>query len=88
VTVSEAKKEAAGAPHYELATRIYVELVARNVQIVDGQVKMAASPANLAGLSLKLAEAFVQADAEATAAKAPVTTYKVSGDDIAAWTTK
>jgi hypothetical protein len=85
MTVSEKKDPDAIPPPRELAVQIYIELVARNVQIVDGQVKMAASPANLASLSLKLAEAFVTTDAETTAAKAPVTTYKVSGDDIAAW---
>lgn len=79
------KKETA-APVYDIALRIYVELVARNTEIKDGAVKMAASAASLAALSLKLAEAFVQADAEATAAKAPVTTYKLEGADIAEWT--
>ena len=73
-------------PHaYDLAVRIYVELVARNTQVTDGAVKMGASAANLAALSLKLAEAFVLADQEATAAKAPVTSYKLEGSDIAAW---
>ncbi len=70
---------------YDIAVRIYVELVARNTEISEGAVKMGASAANLAALSLKLAEAFVLADSEATAAKAPITTYKLEGSDIAAW---
>ena len=69
----------------ELATRIYVELVARNTDIVEGAVKMKAGAANIASLSIKLAEAFVQAEAEAAAAKAPVSKYKLEGDDIASW---
>ena len=73
---------------YDIAVRIYVELVARNTVITEGAVKMGASAANLAALSLKLAEAFVTADEEATAAKAPITTYKLEGSDIASWGVK
>ena len=73
---------------YDVAVRIYVELVARNVTISEGAVKMGASATNLAALSLKLADAFVTADFDATAAKAPITTYKLEGSDIASWTTK
>jgi hypothetical protein len=69
----------------ELATRIYVELVARNTEIVEGAVKMKASAANIASLSLKLAETFVQTEHEAALARAPVNTYKLQGDDIASW---
>ena len=73
---------------YDVAVRIYVELVARNTTITEGAVKMSASATNLAALSLKLAEAFVTADEEATAAKAPITTYKLEGSDIASWGVK
>jgi hypothetical protein len=72
-------------PPIELAYRLYVELVARNTQFAEGNVKMGASAANLATLSLKLADAFAQAEMEFIDAKAPVTTYKLGGDDIAAW---
>ena len=81
--MSDAKQ--AAEPTNALATRIYVELVARNTEVVEGSVKMKASAANLATLSLKLAEAFYQAEAEAIAAKAPDTKYKLEGSDIAAW---
>jgi hypothetical protein len=70
---------------YDVAVRIYVELVARNTVITEGAVKMGASATNLAALSLKLGEAFVQADVDATAAKAPITTYNLEGQDMAAW---
>jgi len=82
----EAKQTA--APVHDIAVRIYVELCARNVQITEGAVKMVASAANLAALSLKLADAFMKAEEDAAAAKAPDTKYKLEGSDIAAWTTK
>ena len=71
---------------HELAVRIYVELVSRNTQLEEGSVKMAASAGNIAALSLKLAEAFFQAEAQAIAAKEPVKDYKLGADDIAKWT--
>ena len=81
--MSEPKKDA--APSNALATQIYVQLVANNTEVVEGAVKMRASAANLATLSLKLAEAFYQAEADAIAAKAPDTKYKLEGSDIASW---
>ena len=88
--MSEKKKavDDVNAPVNELAVRIYIELVARNTQITEGAVKMAASAENLAMLSLKLAETFVSVEQQAIAAKAPVTSYKLEGSDIASWTTK
>jgi hypothetical protein len=81
------KKPAAAAPAstQDLAMRIYVELIGRNTEVTEKGVKMGASAANLAALSLRLAEAFIKADEEAIAAKAPVTTYKLEGSDIAEW---
>ena len=81
--MSESKQ--AAAPANALATSIYVELVARNTEVVEGAVKMKASAANLATLSLKLADAFYVAEQEAIAARAPDTKYKLEGADIAAW---
>ena len=79
------KKHAAGVQH-DLAMRIYVELIGRNTQVTENGVTMSASAVNLAALSLKLAETFEKSAEEAEAAKAPVTTYKLEGSDIAAWT--
>lgn len=78
------KTEAATASH-DVAVRIYVELVARHTEIAQGSVKMSASAANLAKLSLQLADEFVKARQEAVAAKAPVTSYKLDATDIAQW---
>ncbi len=83
--MSAVEKKDVAAPVHDIAVRIFVELVSRNTPINEGAVKMGASASNLAALSLKLAEAFVQAEDEAIAAKAPVTTYKLEGSDIAAW---
>lgn len=84
-SVTTTTKIATQDPTHELAVRIYVELVSRNTEIAEGAVKMAASATNLATLSLKLSEAFLQTEAEAIAAKAPVSTYALGGDDIAKW---
>jgi len=76
------------APVHDVAVRIYVELVARNATIAEGSVKMAASAANLASLSLKLAEAFMHAEADAVAAaaaNAPVRSTKLEDSDVASW---
>ena len=61
-------------PHHtgrlqELATRIYVELVARNTEFSAGSVIMKATASNLATLSLRLAEAFLNSEAEAISAR-------------------
>jgi hypothetical protein len=55
----------------ELATRIYVELVSRNVTMVDGSAKMSANPDTVAKISFKLAEAFDRAERELRAATQP-----------------
>jgi hypothetical protein len=70
---------------HDVATRIYVELVARHAHVADGSVKMAVSAEHLAQLSLRLAEVFVNADAAATAGKQPVKDFKLDGNDIASW---
>lgn len=78
------KKQPAATVH-DLAMSIYVELVARNTRVEEGSVKMGASAANLATLSLKLAEAFLQAEEDAIAAKEPVKKAKLEDSDVAAW---
>ena len=70
---------------HDLAARIYVQLVSSNTRLEEGSVKLAASAANMATLSIKLAEAFLQAEAQAAAANEPVKDYKLGADDIASW---
>ncbi|MNC93143.1 hypothetical protein D3C83_97030 [compost metagenome] len=70
---------------HHLAVQIYVELVARNTEISQDAVKLAASATNIATLSLKLSEAFLKAEAEAIAARAPVTKFSLESEDVAKW---
>jgi hypothetical protein len=79
------EKQGAVTPSHALAERIYVELIGRHTEVMQGSVKMAASATNLAVLSLKLADAFFQAQAGAIAAKEPPKDYKLQGADIASW---
>ena len=85
--MSEPKKDQpkAGNPAHDLATRIYVELLRSNVQFEGGGVKMGADPAQIAAASCKLADAFYDAEEAYLISKAPKTTYKLEGNDIAAW---
>jgi hypothetical protein len=71
----------------EVAMHIYVEMVVRNITVVDGAVKVAVSPENLAKLSYKLAHAFLTVHEELNASNMPTNpTYKLDSDDIASWT--
>ena len=70
---------------YDLASRIFVELVARYTEVKDGAVKMSAPPAALAALSMKLADAFTAATDEADNAKVGALTKKADSPDIGAW---
>lgn len=70
---------------HNLAVRIYVELVARNTEITQDSVKLTASAANIATLSLKLSEAFVQAETDARDARVPSNKYVVQSEDMAKW---
>jgi hypothetical protein len=73
----------------EVALPIFVELVARNVVIADNNVKMGASPENLAKLSFKLAAVFMQVQDELNEANMPKNpTYKLDSGDIATWGVK
>jgi len=71
---------------HELAVKIYVELVARNTELTQDSVKLGASAANMASLSLKLADAFLAAEGAAIIAKEPKKAHAVQAEDIARWT--
>jgi hypothetical protein len=70
---------------HHLAVQIYVELVARNTEVSQDAVKMAASASNIAALSLKLSEAFLKAEADALAARTPQTKYSLDSEDVSKW---
>ena len=74
--------------HHELAVKIYVELVARNTEVTQDSVKMNASAANMAALSIKLADAFLVAEEEAIVARVPKKAGAADANDIAKWMAK
>ena len=49
-------------PLWEIAVKIYVQLISNQVVIADNNVKMATNPESLAKLSFTLAEAFQKVD--------------------------
>ena len=55
----------------ELAAKIYVELMCRNVVVTEGAAKVTANPENIARISYKLAEAFQRVDVEVKAPSMP-----------------
>jgi hypothetical protein len=58
-------------PLRELAARIYVELVCRNVVVTDSAAQIKSNPENLARISFKLADTFQKVDAELKAPSLP-----------------
>jgi hypothetical protein len=75
----------ASSPAHELASRIYVELVARSAG-ADGAAKLLANAETLAALSLKLAEAFLQAEDKADTARKPKAAFQLDASSMASWT--
>jgi hypothetical protein len=68
----------------EVALRIYVELVGRTAEVAGGAVKLAASPDSLAALSVKLAEAFMNAQ-EPAPARSPDSPFELDVAHFAQW---
>jgi hypothetical protein len=58
-------------PVKDLASRIFVELVCRNVVVTDSAAQIKSNPENLARISFKLAEAFQRVDVELKAPSLP-----------------
>jgi len=70
----------------DLASRIYVELVGRAFLRVENAAVFKPDPAELAKLSLQLAEVFRKHEAAANAAAGPQNVgYKVEVADMAKW---
>jgi len=70
----------------DLASRIYVELVGRAFLRSDAGAVIKPDPAELAKLSLQLAEVFRKHEAAANAAAGPQNVgYKVDVADMAKW---
>jgi hypothetical protein len=58
-------------PVKDLASKIFVELVCRNVVVTDSAAQINSNPENLARISFKLAEAFQRVDVELKAPSLP-----------------
>jgi hypothetical protein len=73
----------------EAALRIYVELVARNVQVTPERVAMGTSAENLARLAFKLSAAFEQVQDDLNAENVETTrrreSFTIGESDLAAW---
>ena len=58
-------------PVRDLAVKIYVELVCRNVVVTESAAQIKSNPENLARISFKLAETFQRVDVELKAPSMP-----------------
>jgi hypothetical protein len=71
----------------DLAERIYVDLMGRNVILAEHSVKMTMAAENVAKLSFKLAEAFLGVQDHLNAENLPKDSgFKLGVEDIADWT--
>jgi len=58
-------------PVRDLASRIYVELICRNIVVTETAAQVKSNPENLARISFKLAETFQRIDVELKAPSMP-----------------
>jgi len=58
-------------PVRDLASRIFVELICRNIVVTDSAAQIKSNPENLARISFKLAETFQRVDVELKAPSLP-----------------
>jgi hypothetical protein len=70
----------------DLAEKLYVELMSRNIVFADNAVKTAVSSENVAKLCFILAETFLHVQDDLNADNLPKDpTFKLGADDIAGW---
>ena len=70
----------------DLAEKLYVELMGRNVAFAENAVKTTVSAENVAKLSFMLAETFLRMQDALNADNMPKDpTFKLGSDDIAGW---
>ncbi len=84
LAMSVESKNAPVAMH-QLAAAIYVELVARAALDGDGAAKMPPAADDIARLSFRLAETFLQAEEKRDEAQVRKTTAKADEPNIAEW---
>ncbi len=70
----------------DLAEKLFVEFMSRNVQFAENSVKTTVSAENVAKLSFILAETFLRMQDTLNADNLPKDpTFKLGADDIAGW---
>jgi len=73
-------------PLRDLAARIFVELVCRNVVVTESAAQIGCNPENLAKISFKLAEAFQRIDLGVKKSSAPVDqAFDLKSSDLPGW---
>jgi hypothetical protein len=79
-------KQAAENATIDLAARIYIELICRNVVVTEGAAQIKSNPENLAKISFKLAEVFQRVTAEVKSSSAPKNQeFEVQSADLTNW---
>jgi hypothetical protein len=70
----------------DLAEKLYVDLMSRNIVFADNAVKTSVSSENVAKLCFVLAETFLRVQDDLNADNLPKDpTFKLGADDIAGW---
>ncbi len=70
----------------DLAEKLYVDLMARNIAFAENSVKTTVSAENVAKLCFILAETFLRVQDDLNADNLPKDpTFKLGADDIASW---
>ena len=73
-------------PLRDLAAKIYVELICRNVVVTDNAAQIKSNPESLAKISFKLAEAFQRVGVEIRAPTLPKNQeFDMQATDISNW---
>jgi hypothetical protein len=84
--MSSQAKELAKDPVTDLAAKIYMELICRNVVVTESAAQIKSNPENLAKISFKLAEAFQRVSAALKQDSGPKNqTFDVQDVDLASW---
>jgi hypothetical protein len=73
-------------PLRSLAAKIYIELICRNVVVIDNAAQIKSNPESLAKISFKLAEVFQRVGVEVKAPSLPKNQeFDMSAADISGW---
>jgi len=75
-------------PLRDLAAKIYIELICRNVVVTENAAQVKSNPESLAKISFKLAEAFQRVGVEVKAPSLPKNQeFDMQATDISHWNT-